>query len=72
MTFNIKPWFVFISIHTKTKLCSYLFVYSLYIKAFCKLQVAKAGVGVAILLPLLTYIKKDPQKTPDKPSIDAR
>ena len=39
-----------------------LFVFSIYIKAFCKLQVAKAGLvwgEGALFSPLLPYIKID-------------
>ena len=63
MTFNIKPWLVLNSIHSSYKSqssCSDLFVVSIYIKAFCKLQVAKAGLvrgGGALFYPLLSYIK---------------
>ena len=43
--------------------CSDLFVFSIYIKAFCKLQVAKAGLvpggGGTIFFPLLLYTKID-------------
>jgi hypothetical protein len=61
MTFNIKPWLVLNSIHSSYKSqssCSDLFVVSIYIKAFCKLQVAKAGLvrgGGSILSPSFIY-----------------
>ena len=63
MTFNKKLWFVLKRIHKRDKfnalIC--LSILYIYIKAFCKLQVAKAGLGpgVAKFLPLLLYIKID-------------
>ena len=50
--------------------CSDLFVVSIYIKAFWKLQVAKAGlVRVALFSPLLSYIKIGSLKNLNIPSM---
>ena len=63
MTFNIKPWLVLNSIHSSYKSqswCSDLFVVSIYIKAFCKLQVAKAGLvrgGGLYFIPFFHILK---------------
>ena len=80
MTFKIKPWLVLNSIHTRDKvhvlIClSFLYI---YIKAFCKLQIAKAGLmrggGGSIFSPFIyqNRLSIDPQYSLDVLSMDPR